>query len=41
LRKRDAMRDCALDKAETFHSAARLPWQRDHQSLIDDRGEIA
>ena len=41
LRKRDAMRDCALHKAQTFHSSARLPRQRDHKRLIDDRGEVA
>src|SRR6478736_3073263 len=35
------MRDGPLHKAETFHSAARLPWQCDHESLIDDRGEVA
>jgi hypothetical protein len=35
------MRDCALHKAETFHSAVRFPWQRDHKSLIDNRGKVA
>ena len=41
LGNRDGMRDGALHEAETFHRAAWLSRQGDHQRVIDDRGQIS
>jgi len=40
LRQRDTMWDCALHKAEAFHSTAWFPGKRDHKSMIDHSRKI-